>query len=114
DDSVQSLSKAKDVRATLEKLGVWADILRVERNERSKTGKARLRGRAHRVGRGPLIVVDEDKGIVKAARNIPGVDVVKADDLNVEDLAPGAQPGRLTVWDSSTFASLDRRFLGET
>ncbi len=112
DDGIQSLSRAKDVTQSLEKLGIWADVLRVERNIRPKTGKARLRGRARRVGKGPLIVIDEDKGVAGAAGNIPGVEIVRAKDLNAEALAPGAHLGRLTVWDSSTFASLDKRFLG--
>jgi len=111
EDSIQGLSRAKDVAESLEKLGVWADVLRVERNMKARTGKARLRGRSHRVGKGPLIVVGEDKGIARAAGSIPGVDVVRLSDLNVEDLAPGAQPGRLTLWDGSSFASLDKRFL---
>jgi large subunit ribosomal protein L4e len=57
---------------------------------------------------GPLVVVAENKGIVEAARNVPGVDVVTVADLNVELLAPGTHPGRLTVWTSS---AIDR--LGE-
>jgi len=55
---------------------------------------------------GPLVVVAENKGIVEAARNVPGVDVVTVADLNVELLAPGTHPGRLTVWTSSAIERL--------
>ena len=36
--------------------------------------------------------------LAKAARNVPGVDVVSAKDLSAEHLAPGGDLGRLTVW----------------
>jgi large subunit ribosomal protein L4e len=52
-------------------------------------------------------VISEDLGIVKAASNLSGVDVVKVPDLNAELLAPGAHPGRLVVWSRSAFSSLD-------
>jgi large subunit ribosomal protein L4e len=55
---------------------------------------------------GPLIVVAENKGIVEAARNVPGVDVVTIANLNVEMLAPGTHPGRLTIWTSSAIERL--------
>jgi large subunit ribosomal protein L4e len=61
---------------------------------------------------GPLLVVAEDKGITKAARNIPGVDVVLVDSLNTELLAPGTHPGRLTVWTSSALEKVDELFGG--
>ena len=47
---------------------------------------------------GPLIVVAEDKGLLNVAANIPGVNVALVNGLNAELLAPGTQPGRLTVW----------------
>jgi large subunit ribosomal protein L4e len=55
---------------------------------------------------GPLIVVAENKGIVEAARNIPGVDVVVVSSLNAEMFAPGTHPGRLTMWTSSAIERL--------
>ena len=54
------------------------------------------------------IVITEDLGIVKAASNLPGVNVVKVEDLNAELLAPGTHPGRLVVWTESAFISLDK------
>jgi large subunit ribosomal protein L4e len=51
-------------------------------------------------------VVGEDRGIVLAARNLPGVDVVSVKELTVEKLAPGGVPGRLTVWTESAIREL--------
>ncbi|MEM3078602.1 MAG: 50S ribosomal protein L4, partial [Nitrososphaerales archaeon] len=59
---------------------------------------------------GPLIVVDKDEGIVEATRNFLGIDVVKVGDLNVELLAPGASPGRLTMWTESAIKALNQMF----
>ena len=61
---------------------------------------------------GPLLVITEDEGIVKAACNFLGVDVVSVDSLNVELLAPGTHLGRLTVWTSSAFEKVDKLFGG--
>jgi large subunit ribosomal protein L4e len=57
-----------------------------------------------------LLVVERDEGIRRAARNIPGVEVVQARNLNVESLAPGTHPGRLTVWTESAIKALETRF----
>lgn len=59
---------------------------------------------------GPLIVVIENKGLADAASNIPGVDVVTVKNLNVELLAPGAHPGRLTLWTNGALETLDKLY----
>lgn len=66
-----------------------------------------MRGRGKKEGKGPLIVIYEDKGVSKAARNLPGVDVTVLRNLNAELLAPGAHPGRLVVWAKSAFTAID-------
>ena len=43
----------------------------------------------------------------KAASNVPGVDVVAAKDLCAEDLAPGGDAGRLTVWTKQAIGALE-------
>ncbi|MFP3308319.1 MAG: 50S ribosomal protein L4 [Nitrososphaeria archaeon] len=102
---LESLSRTRDLRAFLERLGLWPDVERAARRS-TRGGKARWRGRARRPGRGPLIVVSTDGGISRAAENIPGVDVVLAKDLSVLDLAPGGHPGRLTIWTQGAISSL--------
>jgi large subunit ribosomal protein L2 len=54
----------------------------------------------------------EDRGMISAFRNIPGVDTVRASDLNVEHLAPGTHPGRLTLWTESAVKAIDHRLKG--
>ncbi|MCX8153223.1 MAG: 50S ribosomal protein L4 [Candidatus Bathyarchaeota archaeon] len=99
-DSIASVSKTSELEVALTSLGVLSDVCRVKESRKIRAGKGKRRGRKMKQAVGPLIVVAEDKGICAAAGNLPGVDVVTVDALNVELLAPGAQPGRLTLWSS--------------
>lgn len=111
-DKLEKLKKTKEVEETLIHLGVLSDIYRVRESRKIRAGKGKLRGRKMKQAVGPLIVVAENKGIVKAARNIPGVDVVTVSNLNAEILAPGTHPGRLTIWTSSAIEKLNELYSG--
>jgi large subunit ribosomal protein L4e len=87
-------------------LGVLSEILRAKESRKVRAGKGKSRGRKMKQAVGPLIVVAENKGIMQAAGNIPGVDVVAVADLNPEILAPGTHPGRLTIWTSNAIEKL--------
>lgn len=97
-DDIKGLKTAKEVQSLFVTLGVWADVLRVKEG-------VKLRG-----GKGPLIVVSDDRGIGRAASNYPGVDIVKVENLNAELLAPGTHPGRLTIWTESAVGRLNELF----
>ncbi len=112
-DDLEGLEKTRQVRELLEKLGVWGDVERAKKGKRVRSGKGKMRGRRYKVPKSLLIVVGEDKGIVKAARNLPGVDVASADVLNVEHLAPGGEPGRLAIYTVSALKKLEERLGGE-
>jgi large subunit ribosomal protein L4e len=62
--------------------------------------------KGYRIKKGPLFIVTEDKGISKACKNIPGVDVRNVKTISIEDVAPGANPGRLTIWSKSSIEKL--------
>ena len=111
-DKLESLSKTEKVEEVLIQLGVLSDIYRVRESRKIRAGKGKLRGRKVKQAVGPLIVVAENKGLLKAARNIPGVDVVTVNNLNAEILAPGTHPGRLTVWTTSAIEKLDELYSG--
>jgi large subunit ribosomal protein L4e len=65
-----------------------------------------MRGRKYRKRKGPLIVIAEDKGISKAAKNIEGLDCCMTTKLNAELLAPGTNAGRLTIYTESAIKKL--------
>ncbi|MBN55977.1 MAG: 50S ribosomal protein L4 [Euryarchaeota archaeon] len=93
--------------AMMEGLGLGSDLERSKQGRRIRAGKGTMRGRKYRTPKSVLLVVSEKCGLDKAARNIPGVDVVTAKDLSAEDLAPGGDVGRLTVWTKSAIEALE-------
>jgi large subunit ribosomal protein L4e len=110
DNAIESLSKAKDVEAALASLGLTADLTRVRDSRKVRAGKGKRRGRKMKQAVGPLIVVFENKGLVEAANNLPGVEVATVANLNTEMLAPGTHPGRLTVWSASAIENLNKLY----
>merc|ERR1719367_203888 len=57
--------------------------------------------------RGNLDIYDQAKGLTKAFRNIPGVDTIQVDNLNLLKLAPGGHVGRFIIWTEAAFKKLD-------
>jgi large subunit ribosomal protein L4e len=110
DNALEGLTKAKEVEDAFASLGVAADITRVRKSRNIRAGKGKHRGRKMKQAVGPLIVVVEDKGLVNAASNVPGVQVTTVTNLNTEMLAPGTHPGRLTLWTSSAVESLGKLY----
>lgn len=108
-DEVEELSKTSEVRDLLVKIGAWADVLRAKEGKRIRAGKGKMRGRRYKRPKSVLIVVERSGSIVRAARNLPGVDVVNVKKLSVEHLAPGGHPGRLTIWTKSAIEYLAKR-----
>ncbi|MEM7814123.1 MAG: 50S ribosomal protein L4 [Candidatus Aenigmatarchaeota archaeon] len=97
EDKIQELKKSKELLNFLKKIGLEKELERIkERKIKRKKYKKKV---------GPLIVVVEDKGISKAAKNL-GVDVCLVQNLNAEVLAPGAMPGRLVIWAKSAIEKL--------
>ncbi len=109
-DEFQELKATKEVVEAFENLGVWPDVERAKEKTKIRAGKGKMRGRRLKKAKGPLVVVAEDRGVVRAASNLPGVDVIVIENLNVELLAPGAHAGRFTIWTESAFKRLDELF----
>jgi len=113
-NELEKLNRTKDVREFLKSVGAWDDVMRAYKGRRVRAGKGKMRGRRYKVPKSLLIVIGgESKEIVKAARCLPGVDVVTADHLTVTHLAPGGVPGRLTIYTVSALERLSKRFEGE-
>ncbi len=109
ENRMESLKKAKNVQELLNKLGLGKEMERVE-EKKVRAGKGKMRGRRYKCKVGPLIVVSKSCDIMKAARNLPGVEVIAVKDLNAEALAPGAHPGRLCIWSDSAVERLGGLF----
>lgn len=109
-DEIEEIKKTVEVEKVWLKLGVWPDVYRVKESIKERAGKGRKRGRRIKHAIGPMLVIAENRGVAQAARNLPGVDISIVNNLNVELLAPGAHPGRLTIWSKSAFEKLDELF----
>ncbi|KAF9210163.1 hypothetical protein BGZ49_003617 [Haplosporangium sp. Z 27] len=107
-NGVESLTKTKAAVALLEAINAYADVVKVSNSRKLRAGVGKLRNRRHRQRRGPLVVYSEDNGIVKAFRNIPGVELANVRSLNLLQLAPGGHLGRFIIWTQGAFALLDQ------
>ncbi len=107
DAEIESLQKTKDVIKLLNKLGLEKELERVS-ERKIRAGKGKSRGRKYKTKKGPLIVVSSDCLLLKSARNIPGIDIVKVNQLNAEVLAPGALPGRLTLFTNKAIEVIEK------
>merc|ERR1712235_226843 len=106
-DKVQSFQKTKDAVVFLRRNKAWADVAKVYATKRMRAGKGKLRNRRTVQKRGPLVIYDNDQGLTKAFRNIPGVDTIQVDNLNLLKLAPGGHVGRFCIWTEGAFKKLD-------
>lgn len=109
EDDLQSLKKTSEVENFLRNIGLGEDLERAK-DKKVRSGKGKMRGRKYKRKKSVLIVVSEDEGIKRSAGNIPGVEVVKVDDLNSEVLSPGAHGARLTVYTESALDEIDERW----
>jgi large subunit ribosomal protein L4e len=108
EDPVEKIQTTKEARALLERLNLWADIERARDGTQLKSGRARRRGRGRRVPRSVLVVTSLPNQAL-GFRNLSGVEVVSAQRLATEDLAPGGDPARLTIYSHAALESLRTR-----
>jgi len=106
EDAVQSIQKTKAAVAVLRAVGAYDDVEKAKASRKLRAGKGKMRNRRHTQRRGPLVIYNKDEGIVRAFRNLPGVELSKVDSLNLLQLAPGGHIGRFCIWTKSAFARL--------
>jgi len=87
EDKIEAITKTRDFVALVRSLGLTAEM------DSSKKKKL-------------LVIVGTDNGIRRAASNVDGVDVATVNDLDVDLLAPGTHPGRLTLWSESAIKNI--------
>lgn len=108
DDKIQTIKKTSIVYSTLVDLGLKEELIKIKESKQIRAGKGKRRARKYKMKKGILVVIKEDFGIIKAARNIPGIDIVKIENLSIDHLAPGGFPGRLIIWAQSAFQELNK------
>lgn len=88
DQDFDKISKTKDLLAALDKLGFSEELQRGQEGAKS------------------ILIVSENQELKKAAKNIPGVDVAAANQLNAHILAPGTHAGRATLFTKQSIEEL--------
>ncbi|MBS3814958.1 MAG: 50S ribosomal protein L4, partial [Hadesarchaea archaeon] len=81
-NKIEEIKKTQEIEDFLNEIGVGPDLERVKEGKNKRAGKGKMRGRPYRQPVGPLIVVGEDKGISKAANNLPGVEATTIEKIN--------------------------------
>ncbi|MCK4332458.1 MAG: 50S ribosomal protein L4, partial [Thermoplasmatales archaeon] len=105
DDEFEKIKKTKDVIDTLEKIGIYDDVLRSVNGKHIRAGKGKIRGRKYRTPKS-ILIVSTKNNLEKGSNNLSGVDIAKPDQLNIEHLAPGGDAGRLTILTKSALTHL--------
>lgn len=108
-DPIEEIGSSSEARHLLRRLKLWTDVERaVHGTHFTSSGKARRRGRVRRTPRS-LLVVTSAPGKALGFRNLAGVEVVPAQRLSTEDLAPGGAAGRLTLFSHRAIEALRTR-----
>jgi len=106
-DSLESISKTKQAVEALKTVGCGEDLQKVIDSKKVRRGQGKARNRKYTMRCGPLVIYNEDNGIKRAMRNIPGVETTSVDNLNLLRLAPGGAFGRFLVFTEGAFKKLN-------
>lgn len=107
-DTITKVKKTKDAVALLKKLHCYNDVRKVAESKKLRAGKGKWRNRRYRMRRGPLVVFARRTPMVESFRNLPGLDLINVNRLNLLKLAPGGHLGRFVIWTQDAFQALDR------
>lgn len=97
DSKFEEIEKAKQIYNALKNLGFEKEYQR-NQEKKVRAGRGKSRGRKYKMNRGMLIVVSKNCKLYEYCNNLPGVEIEVVDRLNAESLAPGTNPGRLTLF----------------
>jgi len=106
-ETVVDVEKTSQAVKILKTLKAYADVERSKASRKIRSGKGKLRNRRYVQRRGPLIIYHKKSPMVKAFRNIPGIELVNVDRLNLLLLAPGGHIGRFVIWTRGALERLD-------
>jgi large subunit ribosomal protein L4e len=111
ENSFEAIDSTAAARTVLAKLKLWDDVDRAQAGVHVRAGRGKRRGRYRRGPKSLLIVVSAPRK-ARGFRNLSGVDVVDVGRLGPEDLAPGGDPGRLTLFSAAAVERLKGRLEG--
>jgi len=105
--SIDSIDKTSKALALLKAVGALADVNKVKDSKKLRSGVGKMRNRRYTQRRGPLIIFNEKSPLIKAFRNLSGVELANVSRLNLLQLAPGGHLGRFVIWTRDAIERLD-------
>jgi len=105
--SIDNIDKTKKAKELLESLKAFDDVEHADESTKLRRGKGKMRNRRYVHRRGPLVIYNEKTPVIKALRNLPGIEVASVNRLNLLQLAPGGHLGRFCIWTKDAFERLD-------
>jgi len=109
-DSVADITKTKQAVSLLKGIHAYKDVEKVKDSRAIRRGKGKMRNRRRVQRRGPLVIYAKKGPLLKALRNLPGVETLHVDRLDLLKLAPGGHLGRFIIWLQDAFVRLDPLF----
>ena len=110
-DAAKKIERAKEAVRFLKDVGAWGDVQKVIDTVKVRARNGKLRNRRYRSRKGSLVVYSgANVPLLKALRNIPGVEIAHVSRLNLLQLAPGGHVGRFIIWTESAFKELNNVF----
>lgn len=104
---IENIEKTNDAIEFLKKMGVYSDIERAKKGKKIRPGKGKLRGRKYKKPVSILVVLSKDSKGKNAFSNLASVTVKSPERILVEDLAPGGEIGRLTIFSESALDQVE-------
>ena len=107
----EEMNKTSELLKSLKSLGLIEELARVS-EKTIRAGKGKLRNRKYKRKVGPLLVVSKECALEKVS-NIPGVEIIKVNELNALKLAPGMVAGRMALFTENALIKMkeDKLFL---
>jgi len=106
---LERIQRTKDLRELLYKFG-FKDVLEYMKEfRRNRAGVGKRRGRRLKRHRGILLVVSSDSDNYKL--KLEGLEISKVDQLNIDKLAPGGEPGRFIIWSEKAIEELENLYI---
>ena len=98
------LMKAKEFFVMLKNL-FGENYEKVLKQKSVRAGKGKLRGRKYKMNAGLLFVISSQEKMKRK-----GIDVVKVDELKINDLSPNGEPGRIACYSEKAIKEIGERF----
>lgn len=112
---MKSVNKTKSAVSVLKAIGAYDDVIRSKESKHIRPGKGKMRNRRYLMKKGPLVIhaSDSESDFVRAFRNVPGLDLMHVNRMNILKLAPGGHLGRFIVWTADAIEQLRKMYCAD-